>query len=194
LGEIQDLRPFFDSEHGPIHLFKDRKVTLPELFDDEYFRHMQWAHFAAGGAGGGMRWPNRHPHSLTQGMRAAQAALARFLPLIDWQHFQRRNLNNELRASADGMALFGSAGDEQAVVWLLRTDTVGSDGRLQENATALPVTVSIPALRPGCYQVTMWDTRRGCAAGRGEIAHEGTGALHVDTAVTTDLAIAVRKV
>jgi mannan endo-1,4-beta-mannosidase len=194
LGEIQDLRPFFDSEHGPIHLFKDRKVTLPEPFDDEYFRHMQWAHFAAGGAGGGMRWPNRHPHSLTQGMRSAQDALARFLPLIDWQHFRRRNLNDELRAAPDGVALFGSGDGEQAVVWLLRTDTVGSDGRLQERAAVLPVTVSIPALRPGCYQVTMWDTRRGCAAGSREIAHEGVEALRIETAITTDLAFAVRKI
>ncbi|TIT96391.1 MAG: hypothetical protein E5W39_19160, partial [Mesorhizobium sp.] len=58
LGEIRDGRPFLDSEHGPIHSFKDKKITLPEPFDDEYFRHLQWAHLAAGGAGGGMRWPN----------------------------------------------------------------------------------------------------------------------------------------
>ncbi|WP_292650779.1 hypothetical protein, partial [Mesorhizobium sp.] len=55
LGEIRDGRPFLDSEHGPIHSFKDKKITLPEPFDDEYFRHLQWAHLAAGGAGGGMR-------------------------------------------------------------------------------------------------------------------------------------------
>src|SRR3712207_8786775 len=53
-------------------------------------RHMQWAHFAAGAAGGGMRWPNRRPHVLTEGMRKAQHALAGFLPLIDWAHFRRR--------------------------------------------------------------------------------------------------------
>ena len=58
-------RPVFDSEHGPIHSFKDKKRTLPPAFDDEYFRHIQWAHLASGGAGGGMRWPNRHPHVLT---------------------------------------------------------------------------------------------------------------------------------
>ncbi|TIL77742.1 MAG: hypothetical protein E5Y81_12695, partial [Mesorhizobium sp.] len=42
--------------------------TSPEL-PTEYFRHLQWAHLAAGGAGGGMRWPNRSPHVLTPGMR-----------------------------------------------------------------------------------------------------------------------------
>jgi mannan endo-1,4-beta-mannosidase len=74
LAEIRDGRPFFESEHGPIYTFKDRGVTLPADFDDEYFRHIQWAHLASGGAGGGMRWPNRHPHALTAGMRQAQRA------------------------------------------------------------------------------------------------------------------------
>ena len=65
LAQVPPERPFFDSESGPIHTFKDKHQTLPEPFDDEYFRHMQWAHFASGGAGGGMRWPNRRctPHS-----------------------------------------------------------------------------------------------------------------------------------
>jgi mannan endo-1,4-beta-mannosidase len=194
LGEIQDLRPFFDSEHGPIHLFKDREVTLPASFDDEYFRHMQWAHFAAGGAGGGMRWPNRHPHSLTSGMRLAQAALARFLPLIDWQHFRRQNLNDELSTSAEGVALFGSGDDRQAIVWLLRTDTIGQDGRLQEGPRALPVTLAVPALGAGCYQVTTWDTHTGCALNSREITHQDAAALCVEIALTTDLAVAVRKI
>ena len=90
IEEITDQRPFFDSEHGPIHTFKDRRRTLPEAFDDEYFRHMQWAHLAAGGSGGGMRWPNRNPHSLTPGMREAQRAMTAFLPLIDWARFRRQ--------------------------------------------------------------------------------------------------------
>ena len=80
LAEIRDTRPFLDTEHGPIHSFKDRHATLPDAFDNEYFRHIQWAHLASGGAGGGMRWPNRRPHVLTPGMREAQAGLSRFLP------------------------------------------------------------------------------------------------------------------
>ena len=107
-------RPFFDSESGPIHTFKDHHKTLPEPFDDEYFRHMQWAHFAAGGAGGGMRWPNRHPHSLTPGMRRAQAALARFLPLIDWRRFRRKNLNHEVRVSHPAVRV-AACGDDRKV-------------------------------------------------------------------------------
>src|SRR5579875_778871 len=96
IAETPIGRPFFDSEHGPIHTFKDHHRTLPEPFDDEYFRHIQWAHLASGGAGGGLRWPNRSPHILTPGMRRAQAALARFLPLVDWPGFRRRNLSDEI--------------------------------------------------------------------------------------------------
>ena len=104
LTHIPHDRPFFDSEHGPIHAFKDRRKTCTEAFDDEYFRHMQWAHLASGGAGGGMRWPYRHPHVLTHGMRAAQLALSKFLPLIDWTTFKRKNLNHELRLSNPAVA------------------------------------------------------------------------------------------
>ena len=89
IAEITDSRPFLDSEHGPIHTFKDRNTSLSAAFDDEYFRHMQWAHLASGGAGGGMRWPYRHPHVLTPGMREAQAALSAFLPFVDWASFRR---------------------------------------------------------------------------------------------------------
>ena len=81
--QSSDGRPVFDSEHGPIHSYKARRIVLSEPFDDAYFRHIQWAHLASGGAGGGMRWPNRRPHVLTKGMHSSQAALSRMLPLID---------------------------------------------------------------------------------------------------------------
>ena len=122
-------RPFLDTEHGPIHSFKDKKRTLPELFDDEYFRHMSWAHLASGAAGGGMRWPNRKPHTLTLGMRRAQRAMAGFLPLVDWTRFRRRNLNGSVRATH--FHRFGCGDAEQAVVWLLRRRALAADGRVR---------------------------------------------------------------
>lgn len=128
LHEIVDGRPFFDTEHGPIHTFKDHGVTLPEGFDDEYFRHMQWAHMAAGGAGGGMRWPNRNPHCLTAGMRAAQRGLADFLPLIDWRRFRRRPV--EVACSDPGVVCIACADEGQAVLFLLRTGPLLGDGRV----------------------------------------------------------------
>ena len=189
-----DNRPFFDSEHGPIHSFKDHRKTLSEPFDDEYFRHMQWAHFASGGAGGGMRWPNRHPHSLTAGMRRNQLALARFLPLIDWQQFRRRNLNNEITVSVRGLAVFGCGDEKQAVIWLLRTNTVSKKGMLDPAALPLAVTVQVPGLLHARYQITAWDTVTGVAVQVFETDHAHGPNLHIHLpAVTGDLALAVRQ-
>ena len=169
LAEIYDARPFLDTEHGPIHSFKDRHITFPEAFDDEYFRHMQWAHLASGGAGGGMRWPNRHPHSLTYGMRLAQQAMARFMPCIDWLRFNRRNVSSEIEL-LDGsrhlvprkrLARFACATSDQALVYLLRSDTLLSDGRVDSKAAPSWVTLRVPCLAPGTYTVTAWNTLSG---------------------------------
>ena len=127
LAEITDQRPFFDSEHGPIHTFKDHGRTLPEDFDDEYFRHIQWAHLASGGAGGGMRWPNRFPHRLTHGMRRAQRGLADFLPLVEWARFDRRPIDPVV--DDPDVACFACGDARQAVLFLLRTAPLLGDGR-----------------------------------------------------------------
>ncbi|HPQ16243.1 MAG TPA: hypothetical protein PLP04_13505 [Bryobacteraceae bacterium] len=194
LAEIRDNRPFFDSEHGPIHTYKDHHRTLPEPFDDEYFRHMQWAHFASGGAGGGMRWPNRKPHVLTRGMHAAQSALARFLPLIDWRCYSRRNLNQEVRVADADVAVFASADPFQAILWLLRRDTVRSDGRLDPRAEPVTPQIEIPGMAPGRYHVTAWDTAAGKSRGEFEATHAGGGELRVTAPpFVRDIALAIRR-
>ncbi len=163
LAEITDQRPFFDSEHGPIHAFKDHGITLPEPFDDEYFRHLQWAHLASGGAGGGMRWPNRDPHGLTPGMRRAQRSLAGFLPLVDWRHFDRRPI--AVGVSDPAVACLACGDARQAVLWLLRTTPLLSDGRVDPDCRSA-VSVRVPGLAAGPYWATTWDTRAGCQTGR----------------------------
>jgi mannan endo-1,4-beta-mannosidase len=191
IGHAPPLRPFFDSEHGPIHFHKDKKKTLPEPFDDEYFRHIQWAHLASGGAGGGMRWPNRKPHVLTAGMRHAQKAMADFLPLIDWRTFRRRNLNEEARASGP-FRVFACADDRQAVVWLLRTDTLDrTTGRLRPGAASAETILELPGLRDGVYRVTSWHTSEG-RPGHAVPAEARAGRLAVSVPVDTDLAVAIR--
>lgn len=195
LTHIQNKRPFFDSEHGPIHAFKDKKKTLTEPFDDEYFRHMQWAHFASGGAGGGMRWPNRHPHVLTHGMRKAQLALSLFLPLINWQQFRRRNMNHEIQVSDAAFAVFGCGDEEQAVVWLLRKNTINKKGMLIPDAAAVSVCVHIPGLRIGHYRITAWDTTMGIVVKIFEAALVSTNYLCVQAPpVKADIAMAVRRI
>jgi mannan endo-1,4-beta-mannosidase len=193
LAEIRDGRPFLDSEHGPIHSFKDHHISLPEPFDDEYFRHMQWAHVASGGAGGGMRWPNRHPHVLTHGMRRAQLALAGFLPLIDWTRFRRANVNAEIEVSTPAVAALGCADDAQAFVWLLRRDTIRPDGMLDRDAAPIPLRIRVPRVAAGRARATVWDTRVGVQRGALEAVPDPDGMLAVQIpALTTDLALAIR--
>jgi mannan endo-1,4-beta-mannosidase len=194
LSEVPPDRPFFDSEHGPIHTFKDHRRTLPEAFDDEYFRHIQWAHLASGGAGGGMRWPNRHPHRLTDGMRDAQQALAGFLPLLDWPRFRRRNLNFEIEVEGRGCTGFACGDREQAVVWILRVNRLDKKGMLRKDAEPVDVTVAVPGLREGRYRVTPWDTAEGRCLGCSEVVHPGLGKLAVPLPpLRTDVALAVRR-
>ena len=191
LAEIRDSRPFMDSEHGPIHSYKDHSITLPEPFDDEYFRHMQWAHFASGGAGGGMRWPNRDPHVLTPGMRKAQRALADFLPLIDWPRLRRVNLD-DVAVSRPEAACFACGDERQAVIWLLRKDSIGADGTLRRDAAPVSVRIKVPGLAPGRYGVTAWDTAAGRPRGSVTAETAATG-LEIDVPpFAADLALAVR--
>ena len=193
LSKIPDGRPFMDSEHGPIHAFKDKHRRLFEPFDDEYFRHMQWAHFASGGAGGGMRWPNRNPHVLTHGMRVAQRGLAGFLPLIDWGNFRRANLNREIRVLGAEVACFGCGDESQAVVWLLRRKTLDAKGMVNRSAAAVAPQLEIPGLSAGRYSVTAWNTAEGRRQAVLELEHAGTGPLCLACPpLVTDLALAVR--
>ena len=191
LAEIRDGRPFLDSEHGPIHRFKDKHETLPEAFDDEYFRHFQWAHLAAGGAGGGMRWPNRSPHMLTAGMWRAQASLHAFLELLDWGAFRRVNLNDEVGVSdvRIGVAACGDAA--QALVWLVRRDSLRADGTLDPEQPPLPVAVSLPGLAPGRYELVTWNTAKGGVLERRLIVNPGE--FHFTVPVGTDIAVAIAR-
>ena len=160
LAQLPANRPFFDSEHGPLDTFKSGR-QLPEAFDDEYFRCMQWAHLAAGGVGGGLRWPYRHPHVLTHGMRADQQSLAGFVELLNWAQFQRRNLTAEVRLSTTAVRCVACGDAHQAVVWLVRPDTLTIRAGSYRPRAALAVQIWLPGLRPGFYHVYLWDTKAG---------------------------------
>jgi hypothetical protein len=191
--EASDMRPVFDSEHGPIHRFKDRKRTLSEPFDDEYFHNIQWAHVASGGAGGGMRWPNRHPHVLTHGMRRAQLALANLTALVDWARFRRRNLNAELSVADQRIACFGCGDGAQALVWLLRTDTLMRGGQMDRAAAPVDFSLTVPGLDDGRYRVQRIDTTCGSVTATQELQAAGGVLTIPGLTVTTDLALVVRR-
>ncbi|WP_425482810.1 hypothetical protein [Aureimonas leprariae] len=191
LGEIRDGRPFLDSESGPIHTFNDRRRTLTEPFDDEYFRHMSWAHLASGGAGSGMRWPYRHPHRLTAGMHDAQKMLARFCGLVDWRRFRRAPLGGRVEVADVGVAAFGCGDEDQAVVWLLQTGPIGKDGRLFPGV-ASPVRLALRHQRPGRYSVAAFDTKGGATTEfESETAENGILTFRTPP-FSTDLALAIR--
>lgn len=185
-------RPFFDSEHGPIHTFKDHRRTLPEAFDDEYFRHMQWAHFASGAAGGGMRWPNRSPHSLTPGMRRAQKSLAGFLPWIDWARFARHNWDG-LVAEGQGVAAFGAGDEEQAVIWILRTGPLKHGGMLDRSAPPIQPEITIPwRFRP--IEARCWDSFAGAPMdGSVSFRPSGDSTLLIPPPFQSEVAIALKR-
>lgn len=194
LTEIDPLRPFLDTEHGPIHTFKDKRKTLPAAFDDEMFSHMQWAHLASGGAGGGMRWPNRHPHVLTPGMRLAQKAMADFLPLIDWAALKRRNISSEV-VTAPGrskIAVFGCADASQGILYLLRRDTLLPEGRVDPDASPISPIIRVPGLGAGRLRVTAWDTRAGVPVGAFEASTRGGVLTFSPPGFVSDLALAFR--
>ena len=129
LDRVTPGRPFTDTEHGPIHLFNDHKKMQPEPMDDEYERHLMWAHLASGGAGSGMRWPARHPHLLTPGMTRALFSLAGFARLIDWRPFAPRDAVGDVTVK-EGFHVFACRDDRQAVVWLLRDTRKNAVGTL----------------------------------------------------------------
>ena len=191
LAEITDSRPFLDTEHGPIHSFKDKKRTLPAPFDDEMFRHMAWAHLASGGVGGGMRWPNRKPHVLTIGMRQAQRAMSRFLPFIDWPNFARKNISEGLRVTH--FHALGCASDDQAVLWLVRRRALGPDGRIRADIEPSAPRIGIPGLTDGRYRVIGWNTVEGCVTDTQDVqASDGTVSF-TPFPVTGDRAFAVQR-
>ncbi len=214
LARVPVGRPFVDSEHGPIHLFNDKKRTLPEPFDDEYERHLMWAHLASGGAGSGLRWPARHPHVLTPGMRIALRSLAAFTRhvdgLLDWRRFAPQPIEDRVRVAAPGVCTIACGDDRRALVWLVRglspngaghqSDTGGSSRKrgvalpamLPERDPLCDVPVVVRELAPGAYRVVVWDTGAGrpLAALRSE-AGSG-GALRVVLPVLgNDLALAI---
>ncbi len=189
LSEIRDNRPFLDSEHGPIKRYH-RGGTLPQQFDEEYFRHMQWAHAASGGAGGSFRWPYRQPHILTQGMYQAQKSLAGFLQVVCWQGFDRCNWNSQVQPGTKALVPFACGNTKQAVVYLLRRDIVSKNGMLQQDAAPLLAHVLLPFKETGNYKVTAWNTKAGIVAKTYDVMHTGGYSLWVPLPpIATDMAL-----
>jgi len=151
LVQCAPLRPLLDTEHGPVHTFCDGGTTLPDSFDTACFRRIQWAHLAAGGAGGGMSWPYRHPHMLLTGMHEAQGLLAAFMTLIDWKSFLRAPLGKRLVVHDFDGLVSGCGDTQQAIICLM-------PGERQDG---IACHIELTGLKPGCYAVTKFNTITG---------------------------------
>jgi mannan endo-1,4-beta-mannosidase len=168
---------------------------LEEAFDDEYERHLMWAHLASGGAGSGLRWPARHPHMLTPGMKRAIKSLAAFTRLVDWRHFASHNAASDIAVAPPGLLHFGCRDEHQAVIWLLRGDPVDNPaGRLPERPPLAAAELKIYGMLPGFYQVQTWDTLGGAIVDTLNVASSGAEVSVRVPSVGNDLALAVRRV
>lgn len=191
LAQLPANRPFFDSEHGPLDTFKGGR-QLPEAFDDEYFRCMQWAHLAAGGVGGGLRWPYRYPHVLTHGMRVAQRSLADFIELLNWAQFQRHNLTAQVHLSTAAVRCVACGDGYQAVVWLVRPEALTTRAGRYRQLAALAVELLLPGLRPGLYHVYIWDTKAGRIRNQLLLQLEGKQLAVLIPTLEVDVALAIK--
>ncbi len=160
LRQITDGRPFLDSEHGPDQLYRQKRGRIPVDFDEAYFRGVQWAHLAAGGAGGGLRWPYRHPHSLTPGMRLSQRILSQVVKHIDWQHFDRKHLGEQLLVSPRTVKAFGCGNARQALIWMVATQPA-LPGKVNVSGAPGSITLNMPFLDAGTYRFRAWNTQSG---------------------------------
>jgi mannan endo-1,4-beta-mannosidase len=127
-------------------------------------------------------------------MRKAQQAMAGFLPLVDWLRFQRRSLNSQIETSSGAVACFGCGDDAQAVIWLLRKDTISQNGTLCTNAEPVNLAVRVPRLSSGRYCVTGWNTLEGrtCATFEAAKGPEPFLQLRVPP-FGADLALAIKR-
>jgi mannan endo-1,4-beta-mannosidase len=194
LKQITDNRPFFDSEHGPIRAFRKRGGTLPQAFDEEYFRYMQWAHLASGGAGGGMRWPYRYPHVLTPGMQRAQQSMSAFSNLLDWNCFNRRNLAKSIKINSKYIKVFACGNSKQVVMWLLRTNISNNRGMSDTGSAWGDIFLQVP-LEKGGYQIIFWHTQE-YSIHQTYISHtDAKGRLVVSMrSLLPDIAILIKKI
>jgi mannan endo-1,4-beta-mannosidase len=166
-ANMADVRPYTDTESGPIFGYMHTRQRPSAEFENEYYHNMTWAHLATGGAGSGMRWPFRDPHTLSPGMHDVMLGMSRFIKAdsLRWLDFCPQPLDDTLRVvprdkgeeDADLDILpFGCSYGRQALVWLLRdTRTAGSQ------AADVPLDLMLPSMADGEYAVEFWETYDG---------------------------------
>ncbi|MDX2137536.1 MAG: cellulase family glycosylhydrolase [Chloroflexota bacterium] len=151
LNAMRYVRPYFDSESGPIDAW-----ILDLNLDAEYHHNMSFAHLASGGAGSGMRWPYTQLHHLLPPFRDNLLGMARFATAIDWTKFSSRNINNWIYANDETVLKMGCGDEYRLLLWFL------SDRRRSLTGSLEGVRADVyDVLRDGHYCVEQWETYEG---------------------------------
>jgi mannan endo-1,4-beta-mannosidase len=125
-------------------------------------------------------------------MHAAQRSLARFLPLIRWSAFRRRNLNEEVRLAPSTFTGFACGDAHQAVVWLVRRQPSHRKGTLDRKVAPEQVRIEVPGLMATAeYSVTTWNTEAGLQEAKWT-ATASAGLLSFEVMAGRDLAVAIQ--
>lgn len=187
LNVIPDGRPYVDSESGPISLAPPW-LTNDTPFDEQYYRHMAWAHFASGGNGPGMRWPYRIPHMLSTGMHQTQRAISVVADRLNWNRFDPKNADARLSVNKPRLILMGCADARQAMVWLTQ------DVRVRPAEITPGVEVTIAGFGPGRYEAVAWNTYTGSLLSRAILASANSRITVSLPALALDMAITARPI
>src|SRR5262249_46855089 len=107
---------------------------------------------------------------------------------------ERRNCNEELEVSGPAITPFCCADGQQAVLWLLRRDTIKLDGRVNPDAEPVAPRIVLPEFTSATYRVIAWDTLIGRHVHNWQQHQEGGKLILKPPPFRTDLAIAVRPV
>ena len=170
-SQMTDVRPYMDTESGPIFSYMHLKRKMTEEFEVEYYHNMSWAHLATGGAGSGMRWPFRSPHTLSPAMHDVEQGMAQVVSgcNLDWLRFSPQPIDHLLRVvervdennhEPESVIPFGCSDGEQALIWLLR------DPGVTERSSHRLIELLLANLKPGEYVAEFWETYSGSKIGR----------------------------
>ena len=91
------------------------------------------------------------------------------------------------------LARFGCATTDQALVYLLRRDTLLKCGRTALRVEPVTLALAVPSLQPGNYAVRAWDTRTGTQVSSAQQSLAERGRLSLPP-FCEDLAVAIRRV
>jgi mannan endo-1,4-beta-mannosidase len=69
-----------------------------------------------------------------------------------------------MAVSRPRLEVFACGDNCQAVLWLMRRDTIGASGMLERGAAPITARVRVPNLAHGRYRITPWDTVSGAIA------------------------------